>query len=82
MEVHLSAETESRLNELAVVTGRAKDDLVEDAMSGYFNELAEVQQMLNRRYDEMESGKATMIDGEESLAILRRRFDKPRDTQR
>lgn len=72
MEVHLSPETEIRLNELAVVTGRAKDELVEDAMTGYFAELAEVQQMLERRYDEAESGKATMIDGEESFAILRR----------
>ena len=82
MELHLSAETESRLNKLAVVTGRAKDELVEDAMSGYFDELAEIQKMLDRRYDEMESGAATMIDGEESLAILRRRFDKQRDSQR
>ena len=82
MELHLSAETESRLNELAVATGREKDDLVEDAMVGYFEEMAEIQQMLDRRYDEMESGRATMIDGEESLAILRRRFGKERESQR
>ena len=76
MELHLSPETESRLDQLAMRTGRAKEELVEDAMAGYFEDLAEIQQMLDRRYDEMESGRAVMIDGEESLAILRRKIEE------
>jgi len=39
MELHLKPETESRLQELAATTGRAPDELVEDAMTGYLAEL-------------------------------------------
>jgi len=35
MAVHLKPETEARLQELAAATGRAPEELVEDAMSGY-----------------------------------------------
>lgn len=65
-----------------MTTGRPKDELVEDAVAGYFEDLAEMQQMLDRRYDEMESGKAVMIDGEESLTILRRMLDERRGAGR
>jgi len=47
MEVHLKPETESRLNELASKSGRATDDLVEDAMAGYLAEVIEVRGMLD-----------------------------------
>ena len=43
MEVHLTPETESRLNELASQSGRPTDDLVEDAMAGYLAEVAEMR---------------------------------------
>jgi len=35
MEVHLKPETASRLAELASKSGRATDDLLEDAVAGY-----------------------------------------------
>jgi predicted DNA-binding protein len=72
MEVHLKPETESRLNELASRSGRATDDLVEDAMSGYLEELAEVHQMLDSRYDDIKSGRVKPIDGEAFFESLRR----------
>jgi predicted DNA-binding protein len=50
MVVRLSPETESRLRELAAPTGRAPDDLVEDAMTGYLAELSQVRDMLDSRY--------------------------------
>jgi len=40
MVVHLKPETESRLKELSARTGRAPEDLVEEAMAGYLVELA------------------------------------------
>jgi predicted DNA-binding protein len=46
MEVHLKPETESRLNELASRSGFPTDDLMEDAMAGYLQEVTEVRQML------------------------------------
>ena len=76
MEVHLRPETESRLQELAAKTGRAPDELVEDAMAGYFDELARTREMLNRRYDDLKSGKVKPIDGEEFFENLRRREDE------
>jgi len=38
MEVNFRPETESRLQELAQQTGRAPNDLIEDAMAGYLQE--------------------------------------------
>src|SRR5438552_6014768 len=46
MEGHLKAETESRLAELASKTGRATDDLMEDALAGYLTEVTELREML------------------------------------
>ena len=73
MEVHLSSEIQARLNELATETGRPTDDLVEDAITGYFAELANVRGMLDRRYDEVINGSVKPVDGEEALARLRRK---------
>jgi predicted transcriptional regulator len=71
MVVHLKPETESRLKELAATTGRAPEDFVEDAMSGYLAELTEERNMLDSRYDDIKSGRVAPIDGEDAFARLR-----------
>jgi hypothetical protein len=71
MVVKLKPETESRLKELAATTGRAPEDLVEDAMSGYLAELSHVRNMLDGRYDDVKGGRVAPIDGEEGFARLR-----------
>ncbi len=73
MEVHFRPETESRLQELSAKTGRAPDDLVEDAMAGYLQELAQVREVLDSRYDDLKSGRVKPIEGEEAFANLRRK---------
>ena len=73
VEVHFRPETESRLQELAAKTGRAPDDLVEDAMAGYLQELSHVRETLDSRYDDLKSGRAKPVDGEDALASLRRK---------
>jgi len=75
MQVHQKPETESRLQELAATTGRAPDELVEDAMAAYLDELAQVRKMLDSRYDEIKSGGAQPIDGEEAFDRLRRKSE-------
>ena len=75
MVVRLSPETESRLQELAATTGRAPDDLVEDAMAGYLAELSQVRDMLDTRYDDIKSGRVEPIDGEVFFDDLRQRED-------
>ena len=73
MVVHLKPETESRLRELSATTGRAPEDLVEDAMSGYLEELTQTRKMLDSRYDEIKSGQVKPIDGEEAFNRMRRK---------
>ena len=79
MEVHLRPETESRLQELATKSGRTPNDLIEDAMAAYLQELAEVRGMLDSRYDDLKSGRVKPVDGEEAFANLRR---KSKDDER
>jgi len=79
MVVHLKPETESRLKELAAATGRAPDDLIEDAMAGYLAELAHARATLDRRYDEITSGKTKAVEGEEAFRLLR---DRGKDRRR
>ncbi|MFZ0962259.1 MAG: hypothetical protein WAO35_15275 [Terriglobia bacterium] len=76
MEVHFTSETEKKLKDLAAQSGRGTDDLVEDAMAGYVDELARTREMLNTRYDDLKSGRVKAIDGEEFFASLRRREDE------
>ena len=78
MELHLTPETEARLKELAAKTGRAKDDLVEDAMAGYLTELTALRQLLDGRYDDIRSGRVAAIDGESAFAELRQKSAKRR----
>ena len=73
MEVHLKPETESRLNELAIQSGRPTDELVEDAMAGY---LAEVRGMLDGRYEDIKSGRVKAIEGEAFFENLRQREEQ------
>jgi hypothetical protein len=71
MEVHFTPETEKRLKDLAAQSGRGTDDLVEDAMAGYFVEALQVREMLDSRYDDLKSGRVKPIPGEEVFARLR-----------
>jgi predicted DNA-binding protein len=75
MEVRLKPETESRLQELAAQTGRAPDELVEDAMVGYLQELAHTRKMLDSRYDEVKSGRVKPVDGEAFFESLRHKSE-------
>jgi len=76
MGVHLTPELEAKLAEMAAQTGRATDELVRDAMVGYFEELAQVRDMLDRRYDEFKSGKVKLVDGEAFFEGLQQREDR------
>jgi predicted DNA-binding protein len=73
MDVHFRPETESRLQELADKTGRPADELVEDAMAGYLQELGGVREMLDGRYDDLKTGRVKAVDGGQAFADLRRR---------
>jgi predicted transcriptional regulator len=76
MEVRLKPDTEAKLHALAAKSGRSPDDLVQDAMAGYLMEVAETREMLDKRYDDIVSGRVKSVDGEQSFA---RMHDKSRD---
>jgi predicted transcriptional regulator len=78
MEVHFTPELEKKLNELAMLTGRPADDLVQDAVAGLVDELAETRTMLDRRYDDIKSGRTQLIPGDEAFARLHERIDARR----
>lgn len=71
MEVRLSPDLEAKLNQLSAETGRAKEDLVQDAMAGYLAELSQLRGTLDGRYDEIKSGRTKPIDGKEAFIRLR-----------
>jgi hypothetical protein len=79
MEVHFAPDVEKKLNDLAAQSGRAADELLQDALAGYFDELARARGMLNSRYDELKSGKVQPIDGEEAFARLKAKTEAQRN---
>ena len=79
MEIHLNPELEKKLNDLASKTGRATDELVEDAMAAYLEELVVVSGMLDTRYDDLKNGRVKPIDGEDAFARLREKSQRRRD---
>ena len=78
MEVHVTAETAKKLKDLAMTSGRAPEDIVEDALAGYLEEVASVRQMLDSRYDDLKSGRVKAIDGEEAFTMLREKSERRR----
>ena len=77
MEVHLNnPDLQAKIDRWVTETGRGPDELVEDAVAGYFEELAQTREMLNSRYDDLKNGKVKAIDGEAFFENLRRREDE------
>ncbi len=80
MEVHVTPELAKKLNDLAATTGRAADDLVQDALAAYLEELASLQDTLDTRYDDLKSGRVEAIDGEEAFGRLREKSERRRSS--
>jgi hypothetical protein len=77
MEVHLNNPSlRAKIDQWVAETGRVADELVEDAMAGYFDELAHVREMLDSRYDDLKSGEVKPIDGEAFFESLRQRGEE------
>ena len=77
MDVHLNnPDLQAKIDRWVSETGRGPDELVEDAVAGYFAELAQTRDMLNSRYDDLKSGRVKPIDGEQFFDSLRRREDE------
>jgi hypothetical protein len=82
MELHLNnPDLQAKIERWTAETGRPADELAEDAIAGYFEGLAEVRGTLDSRYDDLESGKVKLIDGEEARARLHEHIRARRTTR-
>jgi hypothetical protein len=78
MEVQFEPALQAQLDHIAHQSGRAAADLVQDAVAGYMEELAELRTTLDRRYEEIHSGKVKPIPGDEIEAHFSRKFESAR----
>lgn len=81
MEVHFAPDVQAKLDQLSRDTGRPSDELVADAVTGLFDELAFTREMLDRRYDDLESGCVQPIDGEDAYRRLMAKTEERRHRQ-
>jgi hypothetical protein len=78
MEVHFPPDVEKKLHDLVVETGRGANELVQDAVAGFVDELAAMRGMLESRYDDLKSGRVKPIDGEQAFTRLREKSQNRR----
>ena len=78
MEVNFTSDVQEKLDQLVRETGRSSVELVEDAVIGLFDELSQTREMLDRRYDDLESGRVQPIDGEEAYRRLMEKTEQRR----
>jgi len=82
MEVRFTPDVQTKLEQMARETGRPSEELVEDAVIGYFDELAHTRELLDRRFDDLESGRVKPIDGEEAYRLLMQKTNAQRQRHR
>lgn len=75
MEVQFEPDVQAKLDQMARESGRAAAELVRDVVAGYFDDLAGTREMLNSRYDDMQSGSVKLIPGNEVFARLREKSE-------
>ena len=78
MEVHFRPDVQAKLDQMAIESGRPSGELVEDALAGYFDELAAAREMLDRRFDDLDSEAVQPIEGEEAYRRLMEATDAHR----
>jgi predicted transcriptional regulator len=64
-------ELQAKLEQWVADTGRSAEELVEDAMADYFDQMTRMRENLDSRYDDIESGRVKLIPGEEVEAYFR-----------
>jgi predicted transcriptional regulator len=71
VQINLTPQTRAKLDKLAQETGRNADDLVEDALVGYLDEVAQLREVLDSRFDDLKSGRVKPTVGDIALAQIR-----------
>jgi hypothetical protein len=82
MEVRLNnPEIQAKIDRWVSETGRGPDELIEDAVAGYFEELSQTREMLNSRYEDLKSGKVKPVPGDDVVAHFREKSAARRSPQ-
>ena len=71
MEIHFPPEVQTKLEQMARDTGRRSNELVENVVTDFFDEITFTREALDRRYDDLENGRVKLIPGDEVFARLR-----------
>src|SRR5207249_1137048 len=74
----ITLETAKKLTDLATTSGRAPEEIVEDALAAYLDEAASLRKTLDSRYDDLKSARVKPIDGEEAFRRLREKSERRR----
>jgi hypothetical protein len=80
MEVHFAPDVEKKLNDFANQSGRGADEVLQDALAGYFEEVAQTREMLDSRYDDLKSGRVKPVSRDEMMAHFREKSAATRRT--
>ena len=78
MEIQFTPDVQAKLDQMARDVGRRSDELVQDAVMGFFDELAFTREMLEHRYRDLETGRVQTIDGEEAYRRLMAKTEERR----
>jgi putative addiction module component (TIGR02574 family) len=73
MDVQLPPRDQARLAALAKQTGRAEQEIAQEMIGSCLDELEEVRGLLERRLDDIESGRIKPLTAEQLEANLERR---------
>ncbi len=79
MEVQLTPDVEKKLNDIAAESGRGTNELLQDALAGYLDEMAQTYDALNSRYDDLKSGRVKPISRDEVAAHLKAKTEAQRN---
>jgi predicted DNA-binding protein len=73
MSLEIKPNQEAKIAALAAKTGRDKSEILEEVIDSYFDELADMRQMLDQRYDQFKTGRVKELTPEEVREDIERR---------
>jgi hypothetical protein len=74
MQVQITdPELEAQVAQWIADTGLPVEELLKDAMAGYFHEAKQIRETLDSRYDDIKSGKVKMLSSDEVEEHFRRK---------
>ena len=82
MEVSFKPDVQAKLEQMDDESGRPSGEILEDAVIGYFDEATQTRNMLDGRFDDLEGGRAKLIDGEEAYRLLMEKTEAQRQRRR